>query len=141
MPADEAETHIDKRNMRTQMAIPLFLSSLLRRWVTLSRTKNVMVMLINQLREKPGVSFGNPSYTPGGKAIKFYCSVRAQIARVKGGRVTDKGGSPVGSKGVITNTKNKTGEGSREGFRCGFKIYFDDRTSEFMDEKEIKRED
>ena len=48
----------------------------------ISRTKTI-VIFINQLRQKIGVVFGNPETTPGGNALKFYCSVRLDIRRKK----------------------------------------------------------
>ncbi len=47
----------------------------------ISRSKAVLIF-INQLREKIGVMFGNPETTPGGKALKFYSSVRLDIRRI-----------------------------------------------------------
>src|SRR6266849_6698290 len=49
---------------------------------TLNRT-NTIVLFINQLREKMGVMFGSPETTPGGRALKFYASVRLDIRRVE----------------------------------------------------------
>ncbi|MBQ9084164.1 MAG: DNA recombination/repair protein RecA, partial [Clostridia bacterium] len=44
---------------------------------------NAVVIFINQLREKVGVMYGNPEVTPGGKALKFYASVRIDVRRVE----------------------------------------------------------
>jgi recombination protein RecA len=49
---------------------------------TISRTRTSMIF-INQLREKVGIVFGNPEVTPGGRALKFYSSVRIEIRRVE----------------------------------------------------------
>jgi recombination protein RecA len=46
-----------------------------------SKSKTCLIF-INQLREKIGVMFGNPETTPGGRALKFYCSVRLDIRRI-----------------------------------------------------------
>jgi len=68
-----------------------------------SRTKT-MVIFINQLREKIGVMFGNPEVTPGGRALKFYASVRLDIRKVD----TIKNGTEiVGSRVKVKVVKNK----------------------------------
>jgi recombination protein RecA len=63
-----------------------------------------MVIFINQLREKIGVMFGNPETTTGGKALKFYASVRLDIRRI--GPVKDKE-EVVGSHVRVKVVKNK----------------------------------
>jgi len=122
----EAMGGITDQNMRTNMALPSFLSKLLRRWVALARTYNAMMIFINQLRTGP-VMFGNPDKTPGGKAMGFYCAVRVEVKRKKGGFIT-KGTKRLGIKGIIYNVKNKAGEGSQERETVGFKFFWDGRT-------------
>ena len=131
--------NIEDYTMRETPALAVFMSQLLRKWNPICRNNNVLMVCINQLRTKPGVAFGDPRYTPGGKALPFHASVRVRMARVKGGTVTS-GGKPVGAKGVITNIKNKT---SKERETCGFKIFFDmdgKKPSEYMDASKIKRD-
>lgn len=65
---------------------------------------NTIVIFINQLREKVGVLFGNPETTPGGKALKYYASVRLDIRR---GEQLKIGGEVVGNKTNIKVVKNK----------------------------------
>ena len=125
--------------MRTQMALPQFLGKLLRRWTGLFESYNVLGVFINQVRIAPGVAFGNPEYTPGGKALKFYCHIRSIVRRTKGGRLM-KSGKIVGLKGIITNLKNKAG--GVEGSRCGYKIYFDGkRSTKWVDAAMLKAEE
>lgn len=69
----------------------------------LSRTNTAMIF-INQLREKVGVMFGNPETTPGGRALKFYSSVRLEIRR---GKKIKKGTDVIGCQGKVKITKNK----------------------------------
>jgi recombination protein RecA len=69
----------------------------------ISRSKTI-VIFINQLREKIGVMFGNPETTTGGKALKFYASVRLDIRRI--GPVKDKE-EVVGSHVRVKVVKNK----------------------------------
>lgn len=65
---------------------------------------NTIVIFINQLREKVGVMFGNPETTPGGKALKYYSSIRLDIRR---GEAIKNGSDIVGNKTNIKVVKNK----------------------------------
>ena len=65
---------------------------------------NTIVIFINQLREKVGVMFGNPETTPGGKALKYYASVRLDIRR---GEQLKIGSDIIGNKTNIKVVKNK----------------------------------
>ena len=65
---------------------------------------NTIVIFINQLREKVGVLFGNPETTPGGKALKYYSSVRLDIRR---GEQIKNGNDVIGNKTNIKVVKNK----------------------------------
>ena len=69
----------------------------------ISKTKTTAIF-INQLREKVGVMFGNPETTPGGRALKFYSSVRLDIRR---GEQIKNGDSVIGNKTNIKIVKNK----------------------------------
>lgn len=69
----------------------------------INKSKSVIVF-INQLREKVGVMFGNPETTPGGRALKFYSSVRLEVRRAE---QIKQGDSVVGNKTVIKVVKNK----------------------------------
>ena len=70
---------------------------------SISKT-NTIVIFINQLREKVGVMFGNPETTPGGKALKYYSSVRLDIRR---GEQIKNGTDVIGNRTVIKVVKNK----------------------------------
>ena len=72
---------------------------------------NCVVIFINQLREKIGVMYGNPETTTGGKALKFYASVRMDIRRVE--TIADKG-VKVGSHTRVKIVKNKVAPPFRE---------------------------
>jgi recombination protein RecA len=75
-----------------------------------SRTKTVIIF-INQLRLKIGLVFGNPETTPGGQALKFYCSVRLDIRRKK---AIKRGEETVGSEVKVKVVKNKLAAPFRE---------------------------
>ena len=70
---------------------------------TVSKTK-CCLLFINQIREKIGVMFGNPETTPGGRALKFYSSVRLDIRRI--GAVKD-GSEVIGNRTRVKVVKNK----------------------------------
>ncbi|MFF2531529.1 recombinase RecA [Brevibacillus sp. NPDC058079] len=69
----------------------------------INRSK-VIAIFINQLREKVGVMFGNPEVTPGGRALKFYASVRLDVRK---GEAIKMGNDIIGSKAKIKVVKNK----------------------------------
>ncbi|MGI6049893.1 MAG: recombinase RecA [Acetivibrionales bacterium] len=68
-----------------------------------SKSKTIAVF-INQLREKVGIMFGNPEVTPGGRALKFYSSVRLDVRRVE---TLKEGGEPIGNRTRVKVVKNK----------------------------------
>ncbi len=70
---------------------------------TINKTKTTCIF-INQLREKVGVMFGNPETTPGGRALKFYASIRLDIRRAEQLKM---GEGIVGNRTVIKVVKNK----------------------------------
>ena len=65
---------------------------------------NCIVIFINQLREKVGVMFGNPETTTGGRALKFYSSVRLDVRRIE---ALKQGGEVIGNRTRIKVVKNK----------------------------------
>jgi recombination protein RecA len=76
----------------------------------INKTKTVIVF-INQLREKVGVMFGNPETTPGGRALKFYSSVRLDIRKVEN---LKQEGEVVGNRARVKVVKNKVAPPFRE---------------------------
>ena len=80
------------------------MSQALRKLAGICNKTKTCIIFINQLREKVGVMFGNPEVTPGGKALKFYSSVRIDVRKVD----TVKSGTDiVGNKVKIKIVKNK----------------------------------
>lgn len=76
----------------------------------INKSKSVIVF-INQLREKVGVMFGNPETTPGGRALKFYSSVRLDIRKIEQIR---QDGEVVGNRAKVKIVKNKVAPPFRE---------------------------
>ena len=80
------------------------MSQALRKLSGIISKTNTVAIFINQLREKVGVMFGNPEVTPGGRALKFYSSVRLEIRK---GEQIKNGTDIVGNKTNIKVVKNK----------------------------------
>lgn len=80
------------------------MSQALRKLTAVVSKTNCVVIFINQLREKVGVVFGNPEVTTGGRALKFYASVRLDIRRIDTLR---QGGEIVGNRTRVKIVKNK----------------------------------
>ncbi len=88
------------------------MSQALRKLAGAISKSNCVAIFINQLREKVGVMYGNPEVTPGGRALKFYSSVRMEIRRVE----TLKNGSEmIGNRTRAKIVKNKVAPPFREG--------------------------
>jgi recombination protein RecA len=80
------------------------MSQALRKLTGAINRSNTALIFTNQLREKIGVMFGNPETTPGGRALKFYCSVRLDIRRIE---TLKNGTDAIGSRTRVKVVKNK----------------------------------
>ncbi len=80
------------------------MSQALRKLTAVVSKTNCVVIFINQLREKVGIVFGNPEVTTGGRALKFYSSVRLDVRRIDSLKV---GGEIVGNRVRVKVVKNK----------------------------------
>ena len=80
------------------------MSQALRKLTAVVSKTNCVVIFINQLREKVGVVFGNPEVTTGGRALKFYASVRMEVRRID---TLKMGGEIVGNRTRVKVVKNK----------------------------------
>ncbi|MBR1854136.1 MAG: recombinase RecA [Lachnospiraceae bacterium] len=80
------------------------MSQALRKLTAVSSKSNCTVVFINQLREKIGIMFGNPETTTGGRALKFYSSVRLDVRRIES---LKQGGEVIGNRTRVKVVKNK----------------------------------
>jgi recombination protein RecA len=87
------------------------MSQALRKLSGAIKHSNVTVIFTNQIREKVGIVYGSPETQPGGRALKFYASVRLDIRRVQAIKV---GGETVGNRTKVRVTKNKVSAPFRE---------------------------
>ena len=87
------------------------MSQALRKLTAVISKSNCIVIFINQLREKVGVMFGNPETTTGGRALKFYSSVRMDVRRIES---LKQGGEVIGNRTRVKVVKNKVAPPFRE---------------------------
>ena len=87
------------------------MSQALRKLTGIIAKTNTVVIFINQLREKVGVMYGNPEVTTGGRALKFYASVRIDVRRIE---TLKSGGEMIGNRTRVKVVKNKVAPPFRE---------------------------
>ena len=100
-PKDEIEGEMGAHHVGKQARL---MSQALRKLTAIVAKSKTIVIFINQIRMQIGVMFGNPETTPGGKALKFYTSVRLDIRRIA---QIKKGEEVVGSRARVKVVKNK----------------------------------
>ena len=108
IPKSELEGEMTDSNMGTHARL---MSKAMRKLVGICNTNQVTVIFLNQIRMKIGVMFGNPEETTGGRALKFFSSVRLEVRRMSksdGGELKD-GDTHIGHRMRIKNIKNKVG--------------------------------
>ena len=101
VPRQEMEGDMGDSHVGLQARL---MSQALRKLTPVISKSNCIVIFINQLREKVGVMFGNPETTTGGRALKFYASVRMDVRRIE---TLKQGGEMVGNRTRIKVVKNK----------------------------------
>ena len=101
VPRAELEGDMGDSHMGLQARL---MSQALRKLTGTVSRSNTTVVFVNQIREKIGVMFGNPETTPGGRALKFYSSIRMEIRRIT---TLKDGGESVGNRVRVKVVKNK----------------------------------
>ena len=101
VPQAEIEGEMGDNHVGLQARL---MSQALRKLSGIINKTNTVAIFINQLREKVGVMFGNPEVTPGGRALKFYSSVRLEVRKAE---QIKNGNDVIGNKTAIKVVKNK----------------------------------
>ena len=101
VPKAEIEGDMDDQQVGLHARL---MSKAMRKLTGVINRSNCAVVFINQLREKVGIMFGNPEVTTGGRALKFYASVRMDVRRVE---AIKQGGEIIGNHTKVKGVKNK----------------------------------
>lgn len=101
VPKAEIDGEMGDSHMGLQARL---MSQALRKLTAVVGKTNCIVIFINQLREKIGVMFGNPETTTGGRALKFYSSIRMDVRRIE---TLKQGGEMIGNRTRVKIVKNK----------------------------------
>ena len=108
VPKAEIEGSMEDQQMGLQARL---MSKALRKLTGIIGKTNTTVIFINQLREKVGIMFGNPEVTTGGRALKFYSSVRLDVRKIE---TLKQNGEVIGNRTRVKIVKNKVAPPFRE---------------------------
>jgi recombination protein RecA len=115
VPKSEVEGDMGQAQMGLQARL---MSQALRKLTAVISKSKTVVIFVNQLREKVGIMFGNPEVTPGGRALKFYSSIRLDVRSIE---KMKEGDTIIGTRTRVKVVKNKVAPPFRE---CIFVIKY-----------------
>lgn len=130
VPLAELEGDFGDSNMGMQARL---MSQSMRKLVGICNKNGVTIVFINQIREKVGVMFGSPEVTTGGRALKFFSSVRLEVRRVakSNGGTIEQDNLEIGHKIRVKAVKNKVAAPFRE---TVVSLYYDERGFDVKDD-------
>ena len=127
----EFENDIGKQSIAL---LARFLSQELKKINSLCARYNTTCIMINQVRDNVGMLYGPATVTPGGKALKFYSSIRLEANKLSRSDIMEKVGNETVSVGHIIKIKLVKSKVSPPGRSCCVPIYFDGRQTDIVDE-------
>lgn len=123
LPKSMADKAMDEYSMNDTTALARVTSTTLKSMANFAEEFNATFLYLNQIRLKPGVVYGDPTCTPGGKAMEFYATTRLSLSRQKIMEQTTDGKEFAGQKITIKTVKNKLTKPFQE---CEMRMMFDD---------------
>lgn len=126
VPQSKLAKDVDEQGMNDSLALAKACSAVMPTLSLYAEKYGCLVIFLNQTREKPGVMFGDPTTTPGGKAPKFYASVRVQVSR----SMIKKDGDVIGQTVKCKSIKNKV---HRPFLECEWEFLFREDGTGYFD--------
>ena len=123
LPKSMADKEMDEYSMNDTTALARVTSTTLKSMANFAEEFNATFLYLNQIRLKPGIAYGDPTTTPGGKAMEYYSTVRLSLSRQKIMEQTSEGKEFAGQKIAIKTVKNKLTKPFQE---CDMRMMFDD---------------
>lgn len=123
IPAQMVAKDADEVKMNDTLALAKLTSTNFKVLASIAEEYNVLIMFLNQIRQKPGVMYGDPTTTPGGNAPKFYASVRIQLGAKRIMKDQDGEQVMIGSEVSARCVKNKV---NRPWLKAKWRFMFND---------------
>lgn len=104
---EEMKADFKDMNMKTNLSLAMVMSRSLRKIVPMINKTHITLLFINQLRDNPGAMYGPKTKTPGGKALKFQCSVQVRLSKIEKLYKDKSNKEIIGEVVKVVNKKNK----------------------------------